>query len=87
LEAINGDIKTLAAEPIFQPRRMETLLAQLNQIQEKLQTYEMKKDTELEIVMPKYKLQFQCIPTPVTDTTESVPSESSNLQNNTKRKR
>jgi hypothetical protein len=76
------DIETLAAEPIFQPRRMEALLVQLNQIQEKIQTYQMTKDTELNIVLPKYTLQFQCTPTTTTDTNELSETESSNLRDN-----
>jgi len=39
LQTIKADIETLAREPIFQPERMEALLNQLNQIQEKLETY------------------------------------------------
>jgi hypothetical protein len=82
LQTIKADIETLAREPIFQPERMEALLNQLNQIQEKLETYKMTKDTELEIVVPKYTLKFQCIPASTSDIIESPESEPSDLQDN-----
>jgi hypothetical protein len=87
LQIISTDIETLVAEPIHQPKRMEALLTQLNQVQEKLQTYEVTKDTKLEIEMPTYKLQFQCVATPTTDTNELFMPESSNPQNNTRKTR
>ncbi|CAF1117255.1 unnamed protein product [Rotaria sordida] len=54
LQTINVDIElTLAREAIFQSERMESILIQLNQIQEKPETYGITKDIELQIVIPK----------------------------------
>ena len=86
LQTITGDIKTLAGESIFQPKRMEALLNQLNDIQKKLETYDVTKNTELEIVVPKYTLKFECIVTSTNDTSAASPSESSNLQDNVRNK-
>jgi hypothetical protein len=68
LQSIKVDIETLALEPIFQAKRMEALLTQLNQIQEQLETYEMTKDTELQFIVPKHIIKFHCIPASKTDT-------------------
>ncbi len=66
---------------------MEALLTQLNQIQEKLQTYQMTKDVERTIVLPKYTLKFECTPTTTTtDTNESSETESQNLRDNSARR-
>jgi len=86
LETIKADIETLAREPIFQPERMEALLNQLKQIQEKLETYKMTKDSELQIVVPKYTLKFQCTPVSTSDIIESFETEPSDLQDNSGRR-
>jgi hypothetical protein len=86
LQTIKIDIETFARESIFQPERIEALLTQLNQIQEKLETYETTKEVELQIVMPKYIIKFQCVPRSTTDTTELSEPESSNLQDDSRKK-
>jgi len=60
LETISDDIEALAGERIFPLNQMEALLAQLNDIQKKLKTYEATKNIEPTTAMPKYTLKFKC---------------------------
>ncbi len=46
----------------------------------------MTKDTELQIVVPKYTLKFQCIPVSTSDIIESPETELSDLQDNSGRR-
>ena len=81
MHTVEADINALARETIFQPTRIEALLNQLNRIQEKLQTYTMTKDSQMQIVLPKYSLKFQCNPPQTTvtnDANRSSTAESSN---------
>ncbi len=82
MQIIKVDIETLARETIFQPERIEALSNQLNQNQEKLETYEMTKDAELQIVLPKYTIKFQCNPISTTETNESSETESLSVRGN-----
>ncbi len=86
MQTIKVDIETLTKESVFQPIRMEALSTQLNQLQEQLETYEITKDTEQQITVPKYIIKFQCIPISTTDTIELPESESMNREDNAGRK-
>lgn len=82
MHTIEADIQTLAGETIFQPTRIEALLNQLNRIQEKIQSYTMAKDAQMEIVLPKYSLKFRCNPSQMTatnDANRSSTAESSSI--------
>jgi predicted nucleic acid-binding Zn-ribbon protein len=60
LQTISDDIETLSGERIVPPNQMEALLAQLNDIQKELKTYEATKNIEPRAAMPKYTLKFKC---------------------------
>jgi hypothetical protein len=88
LQTISADIETLGKESAFQPKRMEALLTQLNQIHEKLETYTVTKDVDLPTLLPKYTLKFHCVhrtTTATNDLSVSEPSESQS-QDSTRKK-
>ena len=83
LQTITRDIETLAEEDLNGWR-----LCLLNSLilREKLTTYEVIKETEMQMSTPECTLKFQCVHTSTANAAELPPSEPSDAQNNTRRK-